>query len=225
MRRRGRVQHRLQGYARRPDRADRDQVPEAAGRAGIGHRGIVRQTVSRREPHQYKLSQGQSSRRPQHRERHDDRSVDERARACTPCSSGSRPLARRRIRRPSRPRAARPTASTKSLRVLDTAVDAVAYAHAQGVVHRDLNPGNFFLARTSSGVRLKVLDFGVAKVMADSVLAMPSARTVGNLRMFAPGMRARNNSTISTGAVGPWTDVYALALVTLGAPRQDRGRR
>lgn len=105
------------------------------------------------------------------------------------------------------------------VRVLDTAVDAIAYAHAQGVVHRDLNPGNFFLARTSSGVRLKVLDFGVAKVMADSVLAMPSARTVGNLRMFAPAYGAPEQFDDRTGAVGPWTDVYALALVTLEALR------
>jgi serine/threonine protein kinase len=105
------------------------------------------------------------------------------------------------------------------VRVLDTAVEAVAYAHAQGVVHRDLNPGNFFLARTSSGVRLKVLDFGVAKVMADSVLAMPSARTVGNLRMFAPAYGAPEQFDDRTGAVGPWTDVYALALVTLEALR------
>jgi serine/threonine protein kinase len=105
------------------------------------------------------------------------------------------------------------------VRLLDSAVDAVAYAHAQGVVHRDLNPGNFFLARTSSGVRLKVLDFGVAKVMADSVLAMPSARTVGNLRMFAPAYGAPEQFDDRAGAVGPWTDVYALALVTLEALR------
>jgi serine/threonine protein kinase len=103
------------------------------------------------------------------------------------------------------------------VRLLDTAVDAVAYAHAQGVVHRDLNPGNLFLARTPAGVRLKVLDFGVAKVMSDSVMAMPSARTVGNLRMFAPAYGAPEQFDDRVGGIGPWTDVYALALVTLEA--------
>jgi len=104
------------------------------------------------------------------------------------------------------------------VKVLDSAVDAVAYAHAQGVVHRDLNPGNLFLARTSSGTKLKVLDFGVAKILADSALDMgPSARTLGNVRMFAPAYGAPEQFDDRIGAVGPWTDVYALALVVLEA--------
>jgi serine/threonine-protein kinase len=104
------------------------------------------------------------------------------------------------------------------VKLLDSAVDAVAYAHAQGVVHRDLNPGNLFLAKTPAGVRLKVLDFGVAKIMTDSAIAMgPTARTVGNVRMFAPAYGAPEQFDESAGAIGPWTDVYALALVALEA--------
>ncbi|HXX67371.1 MAG TPA: serine/threonine-protein kinase, partial [Polyangiaceae bacterium] len=106
------------------------------------------------------------------------------------------------------------------VRLLDSAIDALAYAHAQGVVHRDLNPGNLFLARTPAGVRLKVLDFGVAKVMADSALAMgPSARTIGNLRMFAPAYGAPEQFDERLGRIGPWTDVYSTALVALEAMR------
>lgn len=102
------------------------------------------------------------------------------------------------------------------IKMLDSAIDAVAYAHAQGVVHRDLNPGNLFLTRTPSGMRLKVLDFGVAKIMADSAIAMgPSARTLGNVRMFAPAYAAPEQFDENVGAIGPWTDVYALALVVL----------
>src|SRR5579864_419165 len=95
------------------------------------------------------------------------------------------------------------------VRMLDSAVDAVAYAHAQGVVHRDLNPGNLFLAQTPAGIRLKVLDFGVAKVLADSALAMgPAARTLGNVRIFTPAYGAPEQFDESLGAIGPWTDVY-----------------
>jgi serine/threonine protein kinase len=104
------------------------------------------------------------------------------------------------------------------VRTFDSAVDALAYAHSQGVVHRDLNPGNLFLAETPAGTKLKVLDFGVAKVLADSTLAMgPSARTLGNIRMFAPAYGAPEQFDDRLGAVGPWTDVYALALVLLEA--------
>lgn len=102
--------------------------------------------------------------------------------------------------------------------LLDSAIDALAYAHAQGVVHRDLNPGNLFLARTSAGIKLKILDFGVAKVLADAAIAIgPTARTVGNVRMFAPAYGAPEQFDDRTGAIGPWTDVYSIALVVLEA--------
>jgi serine/threonine protein kinase len=104
------------------------------------------------------------------------------------------------------------------VKLLDSAVDAVAYAHAQGVIHRDLNPGNLFLARTGAGTKLKVLDFGVAKILSDSALAMgPSARTLGNVRMFAPAYGAPEQFDDRVGVIGAWTDVYALALVVLEA--------
>lgn len=102
--------------------------------------------------------------------------------------------------------------------LLDSAIDALAYAHSQGVVHRDLNPGNLFLAQTPAGTKVKILDFGVAKVMADAAIAMgPTARTVGNLRMFAPAYGAPEQFDDRLGAIGPWTDVYAIGLVVLEA--------
>jgi serine/threonine-protein kinase len=102
--------------------------------------------------------------------------------------------------------------------LLDSAIEALAYAHAQGVVHRDLNPGNFFLARTTVGTRVKILDFGVAKIMADSAIAMgPIMRTVGNVRMFAPAYGAPEQFDDRFGAIGPWTDVYTIGLVLLEA--------
>jgi serine/threonine protein kinase len=104
------------------------------------------------------------------------------------------------------------------VRLLDSAADALAYAHAQGVVHRDFNPGNLFLASTQAGPKLKVLDFGIAKIMDDSTIAFaPVAKTLGNVRMFTPAYGAPEQFDSRVGTVGPWTDVYSLALVVLEA--------
>jgi eukaryotic-like serine/threonine-protein kinase len=49
------------------------------------------------------------------------------------------------------------------------AIEALAEAHAGGVVHRDLKPGNLFLARRADGTRrVKVLDFGISKALTGS---------------------------------------------------------
>jgi serine/threonine protein kinase len=56
------------------------------------------------------------------------------------------------------------------------ALEAVAEAHSLGIVHRDLKPENLFLSRRSDGSRsVKVLDFGISKLM---VLGSPNERSL-----------------------------------------------
>ena len=59
--------------------------------------------------------------------------------------------------------------------------DALAAAHAQGITHRDLKPGNIMLSK--SGV--KVLDFGLAKSQGDDTLTGANA-VVGTPAYMAP---------------------------------------
>jgi serine/threonine protein kinase len=80
--------------------------------------------------------------------------------------------------------------------------DGLAYAHARGVVHRDLKPGN--LLRTREGV-LKIADFGIARA-AEETRVTQIGTVLGTLRYLAPEQAEGRD-------VGPEADVYSLAVV------------
>jgi serine/threonine protein kinase len=58
----------------------------------------------------------------------------------------------------------RPIAASRAVQIAVSVARALECAHAQGIVHRDLKPENIFI--TESGT-IKVLDFGIAKLMHD----------------------------------------------------------
>ncbi|HEX4515570.1 MAG TPA: serine/threonine-protein kinase [Polyangiaceae bacterium] len=100
--------------------------------------------------------------------------------------------------------------------IVETVADAMAHAHAMGVVHRDLSTGNIFLAKQRDGsVRAKVLDFGVAKVMTDDLDLGPRAQTIAQIRIFSPAYAAPEQFDSRLAPPGPYSDVYALALVAV----------
>ena len=108
--------------------------------------------------------------------------------------------------------------------VFDPGAMALDYAHRQGVVHRDVKPANLFMAATQGRVRMKVLDFGLAKIL-DETIGITQAATVGNFMMCSPRYAAPEQFDPKIGAVGPWTDVYSLALVLLEALRDEKVRK
>ncbi len=83
---------------------------------------------------------------------------------------------------------------------------ALAAGHALGVVHRDLTPDNVLLGDAD---RLKVVDFGLAKVDGERRLTASSV-TVGTPRYMAP-------EQVGGEAVSDRTDVYALACILFEA--------
>jgi len=103
----------------------------------------------------------------------------------------------------------------EAVQLFDSAVTAIAYAHEQGVVHRDLKPGNLFLAQTRDGLRLKVLDFGIAKAFQEDAILKTEAQTEAGIYLCSPSYGAPEQFDNRYGPVGPWTDVYSLALVFL----------
>lgn len=100
------------------------------------------------------------------------------------------------------------------IRLLDPVADAMAFAHSQGVVHRDLNPSNIFVAYSQGTSKLKVLDFGVAKVISDHALSLgPRASTVGHIRMFTPAYAAPEQFHEALGPISARTDVYSFGVL------------
>jgi serine/threonine protein kinase len=103
-----------------------------------------------------------------------------------------------------------------TLTLLEPAVDGVAYAHAQGVVHLSVSPSNLFLARVGDERALKVLDFGVARTMNElSDAVPPESRRGTGLRVLFPAYAAPEQLDTNVGPTGPWTDVYAIALLMM----------
>ncbi len=92
--------------------------------------------------------------------------------------------------------------------ILDQLLEALAHAHARGVIHRDLKPDNV-LADPVTG-RLKITDFGLAHTVnreatADDTLAGLAHTTAGTPDYMAPEQaRARPREQ------GAWSDLYSL---------------
>jgi eukaryotic-like serine/threonine-protein kinase len=89
--------------------------------------------------------------------------------------------------------------------------EVLAFAHAKGVVHRDIKPENIRVRRDLAGLHVKVLDFGIARLM-DGVGTQLTAdgSVAGTPRYMAP-------EQISADAIDARTDIYALGLVLFEA--------
>jgi len=93
------------------------------------------------------------------------------------------------------------------------ATEGLAEAHALGLIHRDLKPGNLFVSSATDGSTLvKVLDFGVSKLAAqgdDSTLT--AARTDAQLVLGSPGYMSPEQ--LSGGATDLRTDIWSLGVI------------
>lgn len=93
-----------------------------------------------------------------------------------------------------------------AVNVLVQALDAVSYAHKNGIIHRDLKPDNIILIGSGPSVRIKVLDFGIARMIGGESLTL-AGEGFGTPTYMAPERMA--------GAAGddPRMDLYAAGII------------
>ncbi|MCB9688690.1 MAG: serine/threonine protein kinase [Alphaproteobacteria bacterium] len=90
-------------------------------------------------------------------------------------------------------------------------VGAVQHAHAQGLVHRDLKPGNVLLQPVGNGFVPKVADFGIAKVLVDDGVASAVSTRTG-MPMGSPPYMAPEQIR-SAKDVDRRADVFSLGCI------------
>ena len=98
--------------------------------------------------------------------------------------------------------AAGPLPPARAAEIVRDCAEALAAAHAQGIVHRDIKPANILLSENG---RVKIADFGIARLLGDS---HPTDR---GIIMGTPSYMAPEQ--IDGRAVGPATDVFELGCV------------
>ena len=94
-------------------------------------------------------------------------------------------------------------------RVLTMLFDALTHAHARGVIHRDIKPGNILMEHTPVGLRPKLCDFGIAASLADADENDEETTSI----FGTPAYMAPEQVTGTWRDSGPWTDLYAMGCV------------
>jgi eukaryotic-like serine/threonine-protein kinase len=112
---------------------------------------------------------------------------------------------------PGHPAVDPPTAA----RIVSDVAAALAAAHAAGIVHRDVTPGNILL---DAGGMAHLTDFGIAHASADATAVTATGQLMGTLRYLAP-------EQLRGGASTPASDLHGLAAVAYelvaGRPAYD----
>jgi tRNA A-37 threonylcarbamoyl transferase component Bud32 len=110
-----------------------------------------------------------------------------------------------------------PLAPARAVELLVQMCSALDAAHRVGVIHRDLKPDNVFLVQRRGGEAVKILDFGIAKLLAGD--GSSSGTMVGSI-LGTPEFMSPEQA--SGGVVDARSDLYALGVIAYqlltGAP-------
>ena len=96
-----------------------------------------------------------------------------------------------------------PIPETRAIKILDQILKALVYAHAHDVIHRDIKPSNLMI---DTDDRVKVMDFGIARIMSDSHLTKTGLK-VGTLFYMSP------EQILTPREVDHRTDIFSAGIV------------
>ncbi len=94
-----------------------------------------------------------------------------------------------------------------AVRIVVEAAEGVAQAHEAGVIHRDLKPSNLFLAREGDRRIVKLLDFGVSKVVEEETEMTGTGVTLGTAAYMSP------EHVRSSRSVDARSDLWSLGVI------------
>ena len=99
----------------------------------------------------------------------------------------------------------------ETLGLLDQISSGLEAAHEVGIVHRDLKPDNIFLVEGKNGHQVKIVDFGVAKLLEPELHS--GEKTATGLIMGTPAYMSPEQATGDVSNIGPASDIYALGII------------
>jgi len=99
----------------------------------------------------------------------------------------------------------------ETLEILEQLASGLDAAHEAGIVHRDLKPDNIFLVEGKNGLQVKIVDFGVAKLLEPDLHS--GERTATGLIMGTPAYMSPEQATGDVNNIGPASDLYALGII------------
>jgi phage terminase large subunit-like protein len=96
----------------------------------------------------------------------------------------------------------------ETLPIISQVLDALAYAHAQGYIHRDIKDQNILVSGSWPGFIAKLTDFGLAKCFSQSGMSgMTMAGEMAGTVAYMPPEQIRNFRDVQ-----PTSDIYALGM-------------
>lgn len=99
------------------------------------------------------------------------------------------------------------------LALLRPVIEALAEAHAHGIAHRDVAPNNIIVGESDRGMRVRLIDFGIACIRPPYEEQAETIDAPTQSAMIAHSIRYPAPEQVLQHRTGTWTDVHALGLI------------